>query len=68
MDSTLILAFTFFTLGLTYFGLTTRVKLISMIAVVPCIVLAIELNSLMSLALVALAIFNGAYFVMEFRS
>jgi len=65
MSDLTVLALVFLIIALTYMSLTTRVKFIGVLAVVPAIVLAINFGSehsiLLSLAFVVVAIFNSWY-------
>ena len=63
MDSTLLNGLMLFTIGLTYIGLTSKYKMISMIAVVPALMLAFEFSNWASVGFAALAVFNGYHSV-----
>lgn len=51
----------FFVLGLTFLTFTSKTKIIGVITVIPCVILAVEFNNFMSIAFSALALLNGAY-------
>jgi len=61
MDSTTILALIIFALALTYMSVTTRAKILGIIAIVPCVVLAIHFANYSSVGYIALAFLNGYY-------
>lgn len=70
-DSTVTLGLIFLIIAMTYIGVTSRIKLVSVLAVIPCLLLALQFNDgtppvttdeiLVPLAFVVIGAFNGFY-------